>query len=145
MLPALWRIWNAGDGVLAWDNQVAHVSTASLKVSKTDANGSGMWVVPVNAHVAAHETVRATVWAKGSDSTGDNLLSVSFFDSTGVYCGGVESKAVVNGTSGWTQLKATEKAPPCANYVRIYLKSFSNTGAVSFDSVQYSPDPETSQ
>ncbi len=141
LLPALWRIWDSGDGTLAWDNTVAHSSTASLKVSNTDATGSGMWVVPVDAQVVPKQVVSASVWAKGSNSTGYNVLSVDFLDPTGVYCGGIQSKALMNGTSGWTQLTTTGKAPKCANYVRIYLKSFSNTGSVWFDNVKYSVGP----
>lgn len=141
LLPALWRIWDAGDGSLAWDDSVGHSSAASLKVSNTDANGSGMWVVPVNAHVVPRQVVNASVWAKGENSAGYNLLSLSFFDSTGVYCGAVESKTLASGSRGWTQLTATGKAPRCANYVRLYLKSFSNTGDVWFDDVKYSAEP----
>jgi hypothetical protein len=138
LLPALWRLWGAGDGTLAWDNTLSRSPPASLRVSNTDANGSGMWVVPVAPHVVPRQKVTASVWAKGSKSTGYNLLAASFFDYAGVYCGDIESQTLANGDIGWTQLTASGPVPRCANYVRLYLKSTSNTGTVWFDDVQYS-------
>lgn len=139
-LPALWRRSNTADVNFAWDGTLAHTGRASVEVGPsggTSSAGAGLWTVPVNAHVTAGATVTSSVWAQGSSATGDNRLSMSFFDSTGTYCGQIESRPLPSGTTTWTNLVATGSVPACAGYVRLYLKSSGNTGRVWFDDVAY--------
>ena len=140
LLPALWRTFDPTGGRISSDTTVSHSGHASLRMSGTSGNSSqmpGMWVVPVDAGVKPGGLVAASVWAKGTVSTGVNQLSVSFFDANGVYVGQVSSKALSRSSTNWTLLTAEGHAPPKAAYVRIYLKSGNNSGTVWFDDVTY--------
>jgi hypothetical protein len=142
-IPALWRRSDTADGTFESDTSVAHTGSASVRAtgtSSSDDNAPGLWAVPVNSHVVPGQTVAASVWGRGQNAKGDNRLSISFFDTNGVYCGQIESPSVPSGSTGWAKLTASGTVPPDAAYVRLYLKSSDNSGTVWFDDVDY-PGP----
>src|SRR6185437_3757604 len=83
--------------------------------------------------IAAGQRFQATVWAKGTVITGQNVLAVSWFSAGGVYLGNSTSPSVPLGTSGWNQLTVKAVAPAGAAYAQIHLQSYRNSGTVWFD------------
>jgi hypothetical protein len=136
--PAGWQQFRPLQGTFGWDTTVSHGGLASVTLNATtgDSTGTPSFYAPIIINpLHAAEQFRCSVWAKGTASTGSNVLSISWFNATGGYISASTSPALAAGTTGWTQLSVNATAPAGAATSQIFLKSANNTGQVWFDDV----------
>jgi hypothetical protein len=134
--PALWR--RRGAAAFALDPTVAHSGAFSVSLSGIRGFATSratLTTIPAAPWVTPGDPVTLSAWARGSDVTGRNLVSIIWYDGSRNYIGRIDSVPVAAGTSDWTQLQAQAPAPPGAAYVRIVLSSNGNVGTVWFDDV----------
>ena len=77
----------------------------------------------------------ATVWARGSAASGDNNISIAWYDAQHHYLGQARSLPLPPGDTPWIELRAAGRPPALAAAYQVHLKSFGNTGTVWFDDV----------
>ncbi|XVU22989.1 cellulase family glycosylhydrolase [Actinoplanes sp. CA-054009] len=112
-------------------------SVRLTKTSKSSAGSPSYRVAPV-VPVQPGATWRAEAWARGAAATGATQVALSWFDVDGRWLGGASSAALPAGTTGWTKLTVTSKAPANAAGLQLHLKSGDNKGTVWFDDVTMS-------
>jgi hypothetical protein len=142
-LPTLWRIsQNAPLGFtadFARDTTVAHSGNASASISHSTASSHGIasfFLNPIQ-YVTPGRTYRVSVWAKGLNTTGDDYLSIVWFDATGHVLSQDDSPHFPNGTYDWQQRTLTARAPAQAAGMEIHLNSRGDSGTVWFDDVSF--------
>ncbi|SNY24251.1 cellulase family glycosylhydrolase [Paractinoplanes atraurantiacus] len=112
----------------------------SVRLTNTGKNSSGSpsyRVAPV-VPVEAGKTWRAEAYARGTAATGATQVALSWFDVNGRWLGGASSATLPAGTTGWTKLTVSSKAPTGAAGLQVHLKSGDNKGTVWFDDVTMS-------
>jgi hypothetical protein len=135
-LPLDWSTQDATQGTLAWDGTVGHDALGSASLSNTSSSSSAIPnfnVIPINNLSGVGQTVTDSVWAKGTNATGSNVVDIAWFDANGTYISNADSTALPGGTTNWTQLSVTATAPASAVYFQEDLKSADNSGTVWFD------------
>jgi hypothetical protein len=134
--PTGWGEAYAANGNFAVDSTTAHSGADSVTLSGTTGTltSEPAWTTVVNSGVlATGEHLQATVWAKGLSATGQNRLTLSWFDINNHYLGNAVSRPLPDGTSNWTELGVDGTAPAGAAYAQLYLQSYDNSGTVWFD------------
>jgi hypothetical protein len=136
--PADWRIFDGGDGTLAWDAGVGHRTLGSVRLSHTTGSTGRVpsYYQPLwSIDVRPHELYLVSVWARGSSIAGDDRLAVSWFDAQGRYLRQKESARLPAGDPGWTRLTVATNPPKGAAVLEVHLKSSNEPGTVWFDDV----------
>jgi hypothetical protein len=134
--PALWRRRGAADVVL--DAATAHGGTASLEVGSIRGFATAhalVWTQPPAPWVTPGQSVHLSAWARGEDVSGENGISLAWYDGARHLVGRSDSAGLAPGTSDWTELDVDGVAPPGAAYIRIELSSDGDTGRAWFDDV----------
>jgi hypothetical protein len=137
-IPLDWATFHPSEATLAWDPTVAHSGAASVRISSSMGDNSGLpsfVTAPPVVPTHAGQSFTAAVWAKGQAATGLNRIAVSWFDAYGNYLSMSGSSWLPGGTTGWAPLSVTSAAPANAAFEEISLQSTGNTGTVWFDDV----------
>lgn len=127
----------SGNGTMTWPAEPARSGRYSVEISGSGSKAEWKQVINVGV-LARSEKLQATVWAKGSAVTGNNVLTVAWFGSTGKYLSNNMSPPLPKGASNWTELAVEASAPPGAAYAVLALLSSNNSGEVWFDDVDVS-------
>jgi len=125
-------------GELAYDPEVGYLQPGSVRLSSTHTSQAGspaFSLVPTQPAIPGQQWT-VSVWAKGTNINGTAQLSLSWFNSSGVYLGESSSKPLPQGNPSWTQLVVRTQVPPDATSVQLSLKSSDVAGTVWFDDVQ---------
>jgi hypothetical protein len=136
-MPADWRIWQPTAAVFARDTTVAHTGGASVRIGASGVGPNGLpsfFATPIT-FVAPGESYGASVWARGANATGFTVISLGWFDTDGKWISTDSSTPLKGGTTDWTQLTVTARAPASAASAQISLVSANNSGTVWFDDV----------
>ncbi len=139
-VPAGWQIYRANQGTFSCDSTATHSGAFAAKISQSTGDSSGVpsfTVDPIISGLVAGRTFTASVWARGSNVTGQTRIALCWFGINNQYLGQVGSAPLPAGTTSWTQLSVSASAPAGAAYVQIDLKSAYNTGAVWFDDISF--------
>lgn len=137
-VPLGWRVWDDGAASFAWDDSTAHSGRASARISASGGSGSmvpAFFSSPVDDSVVTGSLYVATVWARGSAASGDNNISIAWYDAQHHYLGQTRSLPLPPGDTPWIELRAAGRPPALAAAYQVHLKSFGNTGTVWFDDV----------
>jgi hypothetical protein len=130
-VPTGWAY--SGPGTGTWSSAVAHSGSYSVEITGGSADLSA-WSSLINTgELTPGEKLQATVWAKGSQATGSNVVSVAWFNASNNYISNATSSPLPAGTSNWTELGVNAVAPAGAAYAVLYLQSIGDTGSVWFD------------
>ena len=92
------------------------------------------WTTTVNTGAipdGAH--YRASVWARGTDATGQSQIAIAWFDAANDFLTNSVSTSLPTGDSRWTELSVDATAPAGAAYAVLSLQSFHNSGTTWFD------------
>ena len=138
--PSAWQRFRPDEGQFLWDHSVAHSGQSSVQLSATtgDSAGTAGWfTTPITTISSPGGSFTATAWAKGAAATGFNRVAIAWFSASNTYLGQAESPGLPAGTTGWSQLGVTARAPAGAAYAEVHLKSSHNRGAVWFDDVTF--------
>jgi hypothetical protein len=138
-IPANWNVWLPALATFARDSTTAHSGSASALIRASSAGSAGVpayYLSPIAAFLPG-QTYSSSVWAKGSNATGDSYLGLAWFDAAGRWIRTDPSDRLRSGTTDWSRLAVTAVAPPATAYVEIHLASANNSGAVWFDDVSF--------
>lgn len=140
-LPTYWRLWQSATSGFtadfAWDNTTAHTGVSSAKISNSTSSNNGTasyYVTPVQ-FAKPGQQYTYSVWAKGLNATGNNSISIAWFDNNNTYLSQSYSPLLPTGTTNWQTLSVTATAPANAATMELHLNSKGNTGSVWFDDV----------
>ena len=125
-------------GELAYDPEVGYLQPGSVRLSNTHTSQAGspaFTLVPTQPAIQG-QLWTVSVWAKGINVNGTARLSLSWFNSAGVYLSESSSKPLPQGNPSWTQLVVRTRVPPDATSIQLSLKSSDVAGTVWFDDVQ---------
>ena len=112
---------------------MAHSGSHSVEITGGSADLSAWRALINTGALTPGEKLQATVWAKGTQATGSNLVSIAWFNASNNYLSHATSSPLPAGTSTWTELGVDAMAPPEAAYAVLYLQSIGDTGSVWFD------------
>ncbi len=143
-VPTLWRVYQSTtqgfSGTFACDSAISHAGSRSVSISNSTTSSSGapgFYLSPIQ-YIVAHQSYTATVWARGTDITGNPHISFSWYDKNQVYLGKSASSDLAQGTSNWTRLSVTATSPANAVSVEIHLEvTGTNPGTAWFDDVTF--------
>jgi hypothetical protein len=137
-VPAGWATTNTSGSTVVRSSTVAHAGSASVELGPTAGTISAQpgWSSLINTGpLAAGRHFQATVWAKGTNVTGNPTMAVAWFDINNRWLANSTSLPLAGGSSNWTELGVNTTAPANAAYARVYVQSIGNTGQVWFDDV----------
>jgi hypothetical protein len=137
-LPLGWRLFAEDGATFAWDDSVAHTGHASARISHSDSSPTmvpAFFTTPVDDSIVPRALYTVSAWARGEDATGDTHISIAWYDADHHYVKQTRSAPLPTGTTGWTQLTVSGRAPAGAVCYQIHLKSEGNSGTVWFDDV----------
>jgi hypothetical protein len=140
--PVGWSTADPAQGTFASDQTVQYAGSDSVSLSRTAGTSvlaPAFYTEPIVTPTHADQSFQASVWARGSASTGFNRIAIAWFSASGTYLGGSESTGLPVGNPGWTKLTVNSNAPPGATWEQIHLKSSGNSGTVWFSDVQFAP------
>jgi hypothetical protein len=136
--PLYWRVFDAADGTLTWDNTVGHSALGSVKLSATQGTTARVpsyfqqiWSIQIHPR----QTYSAIAWARGVNVQGDDRIALSWFTADGRYLGEQQSPPLVPGTADWQRLVVRGRPPKGAAALQVHLKSAHEPGTVWFDDV----------
>jgi hypothetical protein len=137
--PRLWSLWQSHFASFATDRDEHYSGAASARISHSSASKVGVpsfYLSPVK-YIEPGQNYMASVWSKGRDATGATHIALAWFDANGKYLSTDASPRLPPGTTDWTQLNVTARAPTDAAYVQIHLVSANNQGTAWFDDVAF--------
>ena len=140
--PLYWEQSDGTQGTLIADPSVTYSGSGAVELTNTagdNAQVPAFEAFPIIVPIYQGEVFNASVWAKGSASTGNNELAISWFDKSGNYLGDSSSPTLMAGTTPWTELSVNSTAPVGAAYEMLNLKSADNTGSVWYADVTFQP------
>lgn len=114
--------------------------TNAVQLSKSGGDRTGwpsLMTVPSQA-VVPGQVWRLSAAVRGIGATGTNRVGIAWFNARGKFMGWTASPSIAKGTTGWTTLTATGKAPVGAVAAEIHLSSELNAGSVRFANVTWS-------
>jgi hypothetical protein len=138
-LPLNWMIWEPQNGIFARDTQVAHSGQASVSISQSHAAPNGypaFYLSPIQ-FIQPGRAYVASAWVRGQEATGVTHVALSWFDSSGKFLTTTASPDMQPGTTDWSQLAVTARAPDNAASVQLHLVSADNSGTAWFDDVTF--------
>jgi hypothetical protein len=138
-LPAEWSVFPASGAQFARDTAVAHTGHASARIARSGNDLSGapsFYTTPIVNIVPGH-AYAATVWARGQSASGENRVTLAWFNASGAYLGQSVSELLPPGTTTWRRLVVRGVAPHDAAAVNIFLESAYNRGEVWFDDATF--------
>jgi hypothetical protein len=80
------------------------------------------------------------VYARGTQATGNNDVTLAWFDGDGAWLGNTVSGSLQPGLDSWQKLVASGTAPAEARAVEIHLRSQGNDGEVAYSEVDWTVD-----
>jgi hypothetical protein len=137
-LPLGWRLFAPSGATFAWDDHVAHTGRASGRISHSDSSPTmvpAFFTTPVDDSIVPRALYTVSAWARGENATGDTHISIAWYAADHHYVGQTRSAPLPTGTTDWTQLTVSGRAPAGAVCYQIHLKSADNSGTVWFDDV----------
>ncbi len=141
-VPAVWTAQLPDFGQLAWEPNLSYQAGGALKMSATMSSGQAdpaYVMTPIDNLTTSDRVFNASAYVMGADSSGYNVVSISWFASDGRYLGQSVSPLAPRGSFAWTRLSVTSGAPSGAAYATLSVKSADNPGSVWFSDISWTP------
>jgi hypothetical protein len=139
--PAYWRLSVPTAATFGQSTTVYHSGTASGQISQSGSRDAGgtmpaYMLAPIKA-VDEGTTYTVSAWVRGASATGTNQVQLRWYDGGERLFADDASVNLPAGTTNWTQLTVTAKAPQYARYVLLAMASENNSGTVWFDDITF--------
>ena len=133
-----WLPWKTtGSARIARGEGVSGDNALVFSGTGTQRDGVTSWYTVPAQPVRSGETWTVSVQARGSDVTGVNDATLSWFDGEGRWLANTSSPPLPPGDGGWRWLIASGSPPAGAEAVQLHLRSGGNSGSVAFSRVSW--------
>ncbi|MGR7026281.1 hypothetical protein [Geodermatophilus sp. URMC 62] len=133
-----WTPWKpTGSARIARGQGVSGDNALVFSGTRAQADGVTSWFTVPAQPVEPGQRWTVSVQARGTDATGDNDVTLSWFDGDGHWLANTSSPPLATGRPSWQWLIGTGSPPAGAEAVQLHLRSSANTGSVTFSRVSW--------